>query len=377
MQNETAVETLDNPLTVPTTDNNSVPSNEEDPICNYIIPDVTELKPCLLNNEGCGHKVDFSKNIGIVDFSYFVYCRFFAVRTWYYKAFPEKEIPDEYDWTKDVVFMEKFTNLFTKKLFAFCKKKGIPRENIIYALDCRHNNNWRVVKDKDYKGTRLESHTRNKFHNFNIFDFVKRTALVELQGKYSNLVFYQKHLEADDLVGILCNYLTSNRNVLNFHGEVNIIANDKDYIQLCQNKVHLFDLNGKPVSSLILGSHLSCVDYLIIKIMIGDPSDNIPCCYISKEFIKNCGIKQPTRSHIKATFKLVEALLNTKYGKSNLHNFLMFCRQKNTSNISSVFMDITKDKQFIKNAKAIDFQNIPDEYFTDVYNLYQSCFQSS
>ena len=82
MQNNTASETKDNSLTVPNTNNNSPPSNGEDPICNYIIPDITDLKPCLLNNEGCRHKVDFSKNIGIVDFSYFVYCRFFAIRTW-------------------------------------------------------------------------------------------------------------------------------------------------------------------------------------------------------------------------------------------------------------------------------------------------------
>lgn len=377
MQNKTVIEPLEKSITNTYVKYNNPPSNEEDPICNYIIPDVTNLKSCILNNEDCRHKVDFSKNIGIVDFSYFVYCRFFAIRTWYYRAFPEKEIPNNYDWTQDVIFMEKFTQLLTKKLYILCKKKGIPRENIIYALDCRHNNNWRVLKDNDYKGTRLASHTRNKFHNFNIFDLVKRTALVESQGKYSNLVFYQKHLEADDLVGILCNYLTSNRNVLKFQGEINIIANDKDYIQLCQNKIHLYDLNGKPVSSLILGSHLSCIDYLIIKIMIGDPSDNIRGCYISKEFINNCGIKQPSRNrnYIKATFKMVETLLNTKYGKSNLHNFLMFCRQKNNSNISNVFMNITKDRQFIKNAKAIDFQNIPDEYFTDIYNLYQSCFQ--
>ena len=373
MQTETSENSNNNTLIL----NNSGDLIEEEPSCSYVIPDITNLKSCILNNIDCNHKVDFTKNIAIVDFSYFVYCRFFAIRTWYFKAFPEKEIPDDYDWTKDVVFMEKFTQLFTKKLFTLCKKKNIPRENIIYVLDCRHSNNWRVVKDKDYKGTRLESHTRNKFHNFNIFDFVKRTALVELQTKYSNLVFYQKHLEADDLVAILCNYFTSNRNILQFQGEVNIIANDKDYIQLCQNKIHLYDLNGKPVSSLILGSHLTCVDYLIIKIMIGDPSDNIPCCYIGKEFIKSCGIKAPTRPHLKATFKLVAQLLNTKYGKSNLHNYLMFCRQKNTANISSVFMEITKDKQFIKNAKAIDFQNIPDEYFTEVYNMYQSCFQSS
>jgi len=375
MKNNTDVKMEVLPLTNTQVNTNQVTQNNEDPNCNYIIPDVSNLKPCLLNNEDCSHKVDFRKNIAIVDFSYFVYCRFFAIRTWYYKAFPEKEIPDSYDWTNDVVFMEKFTQLLTKKLFILCNKKGIPKENIIYVLDCRHNNNWRVINDKDYKGTRLESHTRNKFHNFNIFDIVKRTVLVELQNKYSNLVFYQKHLEADDLVGILCNYLTSNRNILNFQGEINIIANDKDYIQLCQNKTHLFDLNGKPVSSLILGSHLSCIDYLIIKIMIGDPSDNIPCCYVGKEFIKNCGIKAPTRHYIKANSKLVKLLLNTKYGKSTLHNFLMFCRQKNTSNISSTFMDITKNKQFIKNAKAIDFQNIPDEYFTEVYNLYQSCFQ--
>ena len=114
MQNETANEAQEKSLTNLSVENNNLPlRNEEDPNCNYIIPDVSNLKPCLLNNEGCQHKVDFSKNIAIVDFSYFVYCRFFAIRTWYYKAFPEKTIPDDYDWTKDVVFMERLTTIET------------------------------------------------------------------------------------------------------------------------------------------------------------------------------------------------------------------------------------------------------------------------
>ena len=44
MQNNTASETKDNSLTVPNTNNNSPPSNGEDPICNYIIPDITDFE---------------------------------------------------------------------------------------------------------------------------------------------------------------------------------------------------------------------------------------------------------------------------------------------------------------------------------------------
>lgn len=373
---------LDNKPDMLELDNNLILNNaneniEEDPPCNYIIPDVSKLDSCILNNINCNHKVDFNKNVAIVDFSYFVYCRFFAIRSWYCKAYSEKAIPDNYDWTNDIIFMEKFTQLFMKKLYLLCKKKDIPYENIIYILDCKHSNNWRVIKDTEYKGTRLESHKRNKFNNFNIFDFVKKTILVEQQKRYGNLVFYHKHLEADDLVAILCNYLSSNKTVLKFNGSISIIASDKDYIQLCQNNINLYDLNGKAISDNILGNHLSCQDYLIIKILIGDPSDNIPCCYIGNEFVKKCGINPArTKTYVKATFKMVEHILLTPYGKSNLYNYLMFCRQNNMANMANTFINITKDNQFITNAKIIDFQNIPDNYFTDVYNMYISNFGS-
>ena len=71
-------------------------------------------------------KINFSKNILLVDVSYMTYARFFATRIWYNSRYgKEEEIDNNQDWTKNSKFMESFERLFFNKLEDFRKRLEI------------------------------------------------------------------------------------------------------------------------------------------------------------------------------------------------------------------------------------------------------------
>lgn len=378
--------------------------------CTFIIPDVNNMKNCLLNRGK--HQIDWNKPIMLVDFSYLTFSRFFAMRTWYNNAHTEiaKHLSRDYDWCKDKVFMEKYTSTYLTKLLFFCKKKtvNIPRTNIIYVLDCRHNDNWRVQTAKGYKGTRAESHERNDFHNFDIFAYTRKTILNAEQSAYGSMVFFHPNLEADDMVALLVKYLrTTCAEKYKFTNDIFIMANDRDYLQLCEPKTHLYDITYCNIDNLILGSTLTPQDFLIKKILMGDGSDNIMPCYISKLFLSKHNITSSNRQFIKCTPDLISKMINSASAKNELYEILNACRillasipepeyedtvctgiESSPNSVSGI--DNTpinhiilplissstyfKDNQFLYNARVIDFQNIPSRLVEDANKLYNSVF---
>lgn len=308
------------------------------------------MQDCTLN---ASHKIDFTKNICLVDLSYLTYTRYFAVRGWYYKAHPDKVIPDDYNWTQDAVFMSKFHNLFTKKLQAICKLKAIPMTNLVFGIDCRHMDNWRTNTQSTYKETRKDSHSKNNFRNFDIFPYIRKTVIRTLQEQYGNLVIKHKNLEADDVIALYVKYLDKR----DYKGQVFILANDKDYIQICNHRVQLIDLNCKPVSALILGPVMTGQEYLITKVLCGDVSDNIPACYLSRDMIAKAGQKCG-RQYLKATPQVVQVLMGNQVTKQILMDYLAACRTGTTTEYGWM----TKDAQFEANVRMADFQMIPQEH---------------
>ena len=392
--------------------------------CTFTIPDVNNMKNCLLNRGQ--HKIDWTKPIMIVDFSYLTFSRFFAMRTWYNNAHTDvaKHLPRDYDWCKDLVFMEKYTATYLTKLLFFCKKKtvNIPRSNIIYVLDCRHNDNWRVQTSKGYKGTRAESHERNDFHNFDIFAYTRKTILSAEQATYGSMVFFHPNLEADDMVALLVKYLRSQCAIkYNFNSELFIMANDRDYLQICENKTHLYDITFSPINTLVLGTMITPQYFLIKKILMGDGSDNITPCYIAKEFLTKHNITATNRPHLKCTQDLITKMLNSATAKRELYEILNSCRsllasipepeyddnvtpvtsptqssESNSNTTANTMVNTTiinndlpvnhivlpttsssvyfKDNQFLYNARVIDFENIPQRLVTEGIKLYNTVF---
>ena len=58
--------------------------------------------------------------------------------------------------------------------------------------------------------------------------------------------------------------------------EILIVTNDYDYLQLLDDKIHIYNLKNKNLREKSLGSRK--LD-LGVKIIVGDNSDNIPKCF--------------------------------------------------------------------------------------------------
>jgi hypothetical protein len=339
---------------------------------------------CNINSQCVNNVIDLDKNICIVDLSYMTFCRFFAIRRWYEikmsKDKPKWKIPDDYNWMKDNEFMDKFNKLFFEKLLKLCDKNNIPKYNIIFVSDCKHKDNWRVIKKTDYKSTRKDSHVKNKFHCYKIFSYVRDELIKELQGANRNILLQHDNLEADDVIATLIKYLKHDKS---YNGNITIIATDKDYFQICDNNVICCDLSGKNLSENMLKNFNNVKEYLLYKILLGDPSDNISPCYFIKEFLSMANINTKKKK-LKATKSTITKVFNNNNTKQLLLDYIEYIRDLNNlsvnelngkwSNTISKFNMITDEKQFESNAKLIDFENIPYNYTLEVKKMFSQLF---
>lgn len=301
--------------------------------------------------------IDFQKgNILLVDVSYYTYTRFFSTRIWYKNANKDEEIDLGQDWTLNEKFMEKFTKLYFSKIKIIKNKFNIPDENIIYAIDSPFSENWRLKTLEDYKGTRGESHKNNKFNSWDIFTYVSEKLLADKPNVYE-----VPGLEADDIVAIAVKRLkqldpTSNANR---SSKYYILATDKDYIQICNDRTFLIDSNANDVSSKNL-SDCSNIDYLLKKIMLGDKSDNIPACFMTRKLIDLAGISSKKET-LKCTPAKVDKIMETADSHNAIIQLLKLTRE-NKKEASKLESSLFLDKQFTKNSLIIDFAQIPNSF---------------
>lgn len=320
-------------------------------------------------NDGQVNNIDWAENIAIVDLSYMTYARFYAVKLWYLETFPEKKgnMPPDYNWTADEIFMQKFKQIFTKKLFEICYQRNIPISNIVFVTDCHHVDNWRVIYASDYKATRKDSHVKQNFHNFDIFPIIKDSVIYEMQKRYGNLVLRHNNLEADDIVYLLIRAVANYRQLS--ERNIFIVANDRDYVQLCDlRQIHLIDLSNNDISDEIL-SKMTVSEFLLQKIICGDVSDNILACYIPRSMLDMVGIKTG-RQQLKGTPVLVKSILSNVVTRKMCDDALGMIRQGMralpTENISI-------GSQFTKNAILADMANIPKKYGGAMNNIFYKC----
>lgn len=369
------------------------------------LEEAAQMPDVILNNtDGFQHRIDWSKNICVVDLSYLTYTRFFGVRDWYTRAFPEKEIPADHNWTADTEFMAKFYSLFTKKLFAVCRQKLVPSTNIVFAVDCRHNDNWRVLATQSYKETRKDSHAKNNFSNFDIFPYIRRAVIAPMQREFGNLVLKHNNLEADDMVALFVRAARERHMPANPGCHIYIMANDRDYIQICDAFVHLIDLNDKPISDQIFAPEtgMNARKFLLRKILCGDVSDNIAGCYFNKDFLVKYGVNCK-RPYLKASDKVLAVLFANPESYADLDRLLVvtnayhsrlvpiapeqasepasepapepasepapepvFTQPSSYSDDLKSSLAILKDNLFVANARLVDFANIPRGYTNQV-----------
>lgn len=261
-----------------------------------------------------------------IDGSYFNFHRYHSLLTWWKNAFPEQldEIKDPF---KNQQFVDKFRKTFVEHVNKIPKNLNINVKTgvkpiILVGKDCKRENIWRMNLFPTYKGTRDNS-PESGFMGAPFFKMVYEDNLF-IEGGATHILSHP-HLEADDCIAI------SVKKVLDFNptATIYVITSDKDYLQLAEPRVQLYNLSYKKLTEQKSSTGNPDSD-LFCKIVMGDISDNIPSVF------PKCGPK--------TALKYFE----------NQESF------QTRLNSSEKFKE-----QFLLNSKIVDFNNIPEELINE------------
>ncbi len=211
-------------------------------------------------------------NIMLVDSSYCSFYRYYATILWYKRANPDVKVDNKYEWHKDKIFMDKYEKIYLNSLMKIKKKFKIPMKNIVFAIDCPRDTIWRMPLFPKYKANRKISDKKFNPSMLEVFKFTKYTILPKLVKNYNIKTIKCPKAEADDIVAVLTKHFQKTMP----EREILIVTNDYDYLQLLDDKIHIYNLKNKNLREKSLGSKK--LD-LGVKIIVGDNSDNIPRCF--------------------------------------------------------------------------------------------------
>jgi len=209
-----------------------------------------------------------------IDGSYFCFYRYHSLVTWWRNAYPEQldVLQNPY---ANAVFVEKFKKIFLETLAKLTKNLNITNPpTIIVGRDCKRSNIWRNELFPRYKGTR----DNTAFMGGPFFKMVYDEQLF-IQGGATTILHHDK-LEADDCIAITVKELLKTHPNCNVY----IVTSDKDYLQLAEDRVQIYNLAFKNIADQ-KSSFKDATKDLFCKIVIGDVSDNIPSVF------PKCGIK--------------------------------------------------------------------------------------
>ena len=208
-----------------------------------------------------------------IDGSYFCFYRYHSLLNWWKNAYPEQSdvLLDPY---QNETFVEKFKKTFIDNIVKIPKSLNLDKNEIpiiIVGKDCKRANIWRNELFPNYKGNRANG-PEDGFMGGPFFKMVYEEQLF-IQGGARSILKHPK-LEADDCIAITVKHLLSEYPTCNIY----IITSDKDYLQLAEERVHLYNLAFKKLTEQKTSTGDASCD-LFCKIVTGDPSDNIPSVF--------------------------------------------------------------------------------------------------
>ena len=271
----------------------------------------------------------------LVDTSYWVFYRYFAIMQWWKHTNPDIELfEDPYNTPE---FLEKFIKTFLESLEGFKKKQKLHKQRskpatpctIIAARDCPRKEIWRNKLYNSYKETRDKD---DSFMGGPFFKHVYQDNNKILYEAGINHVLKFPNLEGDDIVAITKKYLRNKYP----DSMIYIIANDHDYLQLLDENTEIINFQNKSLrenKKVFPESEKN----LFYKIVLGDKSDNIMPVF------KKCGPKTCEKYYENKELFL-EALAKDKEAKD----------------------------KFELNKKIIDFNEIPEELVNEFLQEYKS-----
>ena len=278
---------------------------------------------------------DLKKTFILVDTSYWIFYRYFAIMQWWKHTNPDIELfEDPY---KTPEFLEKFIKTFLETLEGFKKKQKLHKQRskpatpctIIAARDCPRKEIWRNKLYNSYKETRDKD---DSFMGGPFFKHVYQDNNKLLYDAGINHVLKFPNLEGDDIVAIAKKYLRNKYP----DSMIYIIANDHDYLQLLDENTEIINFQNKNLrenKKVFTESEKN----LFYKIVLGDKSDNIMPVF------KKCGPKTCEKYYENKELFL-EALAKDKEAKD----------------------------KYELNKKIIDFNEIPEELVNKFLQEYKS-----
>ena len=324
----------------------------------------------------------------IVDVSYYTYARFFATRIWFLNQ--DKGEAKDQDFTLNDKFMEKFRKLYFKNIEEIIRNEKMlfdrNIENILFAIDhSPFSENWRLIHKPDYKGTRKDAHKKNGFNSWDIFRIVKEEMLPAYAQSKHHIIEIPR-LEADDVAALLIRELKKfdkTKNTVDSNSAdyrkfyYYILANDKDYHQICNDRTILIDASKKYIPIKKEKTISTNMDTLIQKILMGDVSDNIPACIMKKKLMNLAKINSK-KNELKCTPAKVFSILDTtNEARAIIYELLTMCRKcyLNTDankcikdaellkKYTELEAELFINGCFTNNARIIDFAQIPCDLF--------------
>lgn len=274
-------------------------------------------------------KIINDEDVLIIDFSYFIIYRYHALHTWFKLSQTE---------LKDDLYLEKFFKLSVCHLEKIIKKLSI-KHNIILLGDCHRSEIWRMGFFPQYKESRNKYWEKNPISP-NIFPLIKDKLIPFLISKYNFQYFCEETMEADDIAYCLKDKIQKT----SFDKKIIFLTNDNDYLQLHDNMTDIVNLPS--LNSIIKRAiDNSGKKSMLLKILSGDPSDNI-YGVMSKKKAENI-LKN-----------LSEDQCNLNDNNSELQKNL----KNNKYDIDRIFL----------NQKLIDMSYIPDnlldKFIIEIYN---------
>lgn len=270
---------------------------------------------------------DMKPTFIFVDGSYYCFYRYYSLMNWWKNAHPDEPLEDPF---LNEVFLEKFRKTFVENLQSMPKKLKISKTVtpiMIVGKDCKRNEIWRNELFPEYKGTRVE----DGFMGGPFFKMAYEEKLFQ-EGGASAILKHPK-LEADDCIALSIKHLRNRYPECTIY----VITSDKDYLQLNESNVHLFNMGFKNIAEN-KSSTGDPVRDLKIKILMGDTSDNIPSvfpkcgqktaekCIDDKEFFKK---KMGNNDAYYKQYELNERLVNFDFIPQNLADEFMSSLKSN------------------------------------------------
>jgi 5'-3' exonuclease len=214
-----------------------------------------------------------NKTFIFIDGSYFCFYRYHSLLTWWKNAYPEIVLDDPF---QNEQFVAKFRKTFVEHVQKLAKNLGLHKSivpTIIVGKDCKRENIWRNELFSKYKANRANG-KEDGFMGGPFFKMVYEDNLF-IEGGASTILYHNK-LEADDCIALSVKHVLEKYQDNNT--QVYVITSDKDYLQLAEPRVHIYNLGFKKITDQKSSTGSAECD-LFCKIVMGDISDNIPSVF--------------------------------------------------------------------------------------------------